>query len=140
MTIVDALKELFVKFGGNETDFDAETVSQALDQISDVAESGGGGYDGKIRLTFADGGISGGILESGTYDSILNVLDTKKAANIIVYEQAEAEFGDTILSYNPTAVFITRGFQEPAITVVFNDSELGHMLAILPDNTVVAEY
>lgn len=136
MTIVDALKELFVKFGGNETDFDAETVSQALDQISDVAESGGGGYDGKIRITYDEySEFTGCLLESGTYDSILNALDTKKAANIIVYVQ---DADNNIFYYNPSAVFTTVYLDDPCISVPYT-SEYGDPLgiSILPDNTVV---
>lgn len=141
MTIVDALKELFVKFGGNETDFDAETVSQALDQISDIAESGGGGYDGKIRIIYDDYSevpSTECLLESGTYDSILNALYTKKYANIIVYVQIEDVSGDLVFYYNPSSVHTSMYLDDPCIVVSFTSEGRDPLyVAILPDNTVV---
>jgi len=114
-------------------------TSEKLNHMEQGIAESGGGYDGRIRLTFDEHGeISGGLLESGTYDSILNVLDTQKAANIIVYIQSEAEFGDTIFSYTPDGVFITRGVQEAGIAVTFTDADVNpQMVVILPDNTVI---
>ena len=120
-------------------------TSEKLNHMEQGIAESGGGYDGKIRLTFDEHAeISGGLLEDCTYDSILNALDTKKAANIIVYEHAEDELRNTIGSYTPSAVFNQRAVQDDpdipaedlAILVSFTNMVGNQVLMILPDNTV----
>lgn len=109
-----------------------------------IAESGGGGYDGKIQLTYDEHAqISGGLLESGTYDSILNALYTKKYANIIVYDQYEDEFGSMISSYSPISVSNQLMVGDPdenksiVIDFFIYNGDSRASVVILPDNTVV---
>lgn len=137
MTIVDALKELFVKFGGDETEFDAETVSQALDQISDVAESGGGGgYDAVIKATMSGGDITGLQLESGSYENLVTAIQSKKSVNIILYCMPN---DTTIVSghsfYGVYDTYVPEGV-DPFFTFVFYWDNTWMNVYLHSDNTV----
>ena len=117
MTIVDALKELFVKFGGNETEFDAETVSQALDQISDVAESGGGGWDACIEFDL-DANPPTAQFVFGSHDALMEKIDAGRLPTICFKNGPSlfSEFYSFDISYDDEVLQMFVGNDEDEIT------------------------
>lgn len=96
-TILDALKALYAKLGGHKQD--ADTISEIIEEITEVAGSGGGSGGGSLIVTFTDGDEEGIVVADVTVGAILSAYN---AGMVVIGRYLDESLNDPVV-YNMLA-------------------------------------